>query len=324
LHNKLWKNKSLCASPLSKESTRYPRSPRCAVWLLGLVCAHLALSHEPCAAAALTQHLMSGGHRRSYDLYLPAQMPTPVPVILALHGAGGSPARFARITRLHEQATPAGFLVAYPAGIGKTWHAGTCCGPAQNQAIDDVAFLQALLTDLRGRYPVDDQRIFVTGFSNGAKLAYRVACDLSEQIAAIAPVAATPNVEDPPCTPTAPVALLHLHGLRDRGAPFAGGAPVGSGHLQSVPATLHTWASIHGCPGPPTETRLSPQVTVTQYPDCPRGTIIRLITIANLRHRWPRGRTIPGLQTLPGPTRAALSATDTILAFFGDVAGRAN
>src|SRR5438874_7340890 len=107
--------------------------------------------------------------KRAYFLYIPngIDLKASAPVILAFNGGGGTPTTFAAKTDLSERAGKAGFVVAYPEGYNKTWNAGSCCGEAQKQGIDDVGFTSAVLDDLQSVIKVDQRRVFATGFSNG-------------------------------------------------------------------------------------------------------------------------------------------------------------
>ncbi len=120
----------------------------------------------------------------------------PLPVVLALHGGGGNPEQFKSENGVDEVADAAGFIAVYPAGTGGlprtllTWNTGTdCCGFALEQDVDDVGFLVAVVDDLDSRTEVDSRRVYFTGHSNGGIMAYRIAAEAAERVAAIAPVA---------------------------------------------------------------------------------------------------------------------------------------
>src|SRR5262249_41276708 len=150
----------------------------------------------------------------------------PFPVVLAFHGGGSNAGQMVRFSGLNDKADQAGFLVVYPNGTGRleqalTWNGGNCCGYAMLNKVDDGAFVRALLDDLGKVAKVDAKRVYATGMSNGAILAYRLASELSDRIAAIAPVSGPMGTEK--CNPTRPVPVLHFHGTDDDFAPFKGG-----------------------------------------------------------------------------------------------------
>jgi polyhydroxybutyrate depolymerase len=110
------------------------------------------------------------------------------PVVLVFHGGGSNALQMVRFCGLNDKADQAGFLVVYPSGTGRlekvlTWNGGNCCGYAMQNKVDDVAFVRALLDDLAKVVKVDAKRVYATGMSNGAILAYRLTSELSDRIA---------------------------------------------------------------------------------------------------------------------------------------------
>src|SRR5207248_5697071 len=107
------------------------------------------------------------------------------------------------------------FLVAYPQGTGSPsdWNAGSCCGDPVNAGTDDIAFIKAVIADISTRLRVDKKRIYVAGFSDGARMAYRVACEMSTQIAAVA--AASGSLVTSNCNPTPLMRLIAFNGTAD-------------------------------------------------------------------------------------------------------------
>ncbi|MEI7781199.1 MAG: PHB depolymerase family esterase, partial [Planctomycetota bacterium] len=135
-----------------------------------------------------TRVLRGGDHDRSYLVHVPPQYDpgTPMPVVLAFHGGGANAGNMIVFSGLNDKADQAGFIAVYPDGSGRldrmlTFNAGNCCGHAAAHNIDDVAFTRHVLDDLEGVANVDRRRIFATGMSNGAMMAYRVAADLAGQ-----------------------------------------------------------------------------------------------------------------------------------------------
>ena len=150
---------------------------------------------------------------------------------------------------LNRKADEAGFVAVYPNGTGKHssffWNGG---GPVMNDQVDDVAFIDALLDDLMGAYPVDARRVYATGMSNGAMMAYRLAAELSERIAAVAPVSGTVATEIG--QPQRPVSFLHFHGTKDEFIPFTGGKGAKSifgTNYRPVEDSILAWVKANGC-----------------------------------------------------------------------------
>src|SRR5262249_9332828 len=171
------------------------------------------------------------------------------PLILSFHGAGANPKGWATLSKFNEQGGPLGFVIAYPAGYKGFWHAGDdCCGPPLNENIDDVAFVRAVIDDVAAIIKVDPDRIFAAGFSNGGRMAYRLACELSDRIAAIAVAGSSLGMLD--CHPKRPVPLLAFHGTADTFSPYLGGTGTATPfRIEQVgaPKTAQRWAELNGC-----------------------------------------------------------------------------
>jgi len=143
------------------------------------------------------QSLTFGGRERRYLLHLPPSIrgAQPLPLVIVLHGGANTPEMAERMSGMSPKADSAGFIVAYPQGTTTpndqlyTWNAGTCCGYALDNNVDDVGFIRALIEQLQAEYSIDPKRIFVNGISNGGMMAYRLGCELSDKLAAIAPIA---------------------------------------------------------------------------------------------------------------------------------------
>lgn len=251
------------------------------------------------------------------------------PVVVAFHGGGGHPESMVRFSGLSEKADEAGFIVVYPAGTGRlndrllTFNAGNCCGYAMEQNVDDVGFVRALLDRLGEITKVDPLRVYATGMSNGAMMAYRVASELADRFAAIAPVGGPMGLER--CEPSRPVAVMHIHGTEDRQAPFDGGQGVGNPltparpNFQSVDHSLQQWIRANGCDSEPKVTEM-PDVaddgmTVTKktWGGGRVGAEVVLIRVNGGGHTWPG--ISPPLATLGASTRD-VSANDLMWAFF--------
>lgn len=270
--------------------------------------------------------LQVDGHERTYLVHVPPKYDprTPMPVVLAFHGGGANAGNMVVFSGLNEKADQAGFIVAYPQGSGRserllTFNAGNCCGYAATHAIDDVAFTRHVLDDLEGVANIDRRRVFATGMSNGAMMTYRLASELSDRIAAIAPVSGPMGTKE--CHPRRAVAVMHFHGDADEFAPFQGGRGRGiSGtDFYSVQHSIDAWVEANGCHKTPVTTQLPDReddgTTVKQlrYDSGADGTEVVLVIIAGGGHTWP-GRE-PRMRSLGTSTRD-ISANDMMWEFF--------
>ena len=285
------------------------------------VCAVLLLTHPRMAAAGRdvpgTVHV--GGRTRRYLLHRPPRPAAPGPLVILLHGDAGNPRSVQRITGMDALADQEGWWVVYPQGSGwmdwppRSWNAGTCCGYARNARVDDVAFIRALIEALERAHPIDPARIYAAGLSNGGMMAHRLACELSDRLAAVAVVAGALTV--PACAPAHPVPVLMIHGTADRYVPYEGGRGVlePTGRLDPPVETVSRfWVSQNGCTGAPSVQRTG-RVTRADYPGCAERAHVVLYTIDGGGHAWPGGRRGWRFGAPPAPE---VSATRWIHEFF--------
>ena len=211
--------------------------------------------NEPLIPGDFQRLLRVAGLDRSYLIHVPPQhdVAKPMPVVLAFHGGASNAAQMARFCGLSDKADEAGFICVYPNGTGRlstalTWNGGNCCGYAKQNQTDDVAFVRALMIDLSQAAAIDRKRVFATGMSNGAIFSYRLASEMADQIAAIAPVAGPMGTET--CSPTRPVSVIHFHGTDDEFCPLQGGRgrkSVSGTDFYSVEHTMQAWIKADGC-----------------------------------------------------------------------------
>jgi polyhydroxybutyrate depolymerase len=156
--------------------------------------------------------------------------------------------------------------------------------------------------------------IYATGLSNGAMMSYRVACELSDKIAAIAPLSAVMMVEN--CQPKRPVSVIHFHGTGDPAEPYNGG--VGSlrpDNFTSVPDNIAKWVKIDKCPDQTRITYQKGQATCETHGPCSQETEVTLCTIKGMGHTWPGGtRMLP--RRIVGEMSYDISANDVMWEFF--------
>jgi polyhydroxybutyrate depolymerase len=283
---------------------------------------------EPLGPGDHQHSLMVGEVKRIYTVHVPPSYDPkkPTPVVLALHGAAMNGSMMIGFTGLNKKADAAGFVVVYPSGTGPggflTWNAGSFfAAKGGEKKVDDVAFIGKLLDDLATMLTVDEKRVYACGLSNGAMMCYRLAAELSERIAAIAPVAGTVMIEE--SKPKRPVPVLHFHGTKDTFVPFekAEGKGPALMRLKSVPDSIQLWVKLNGCKETPTVDVLSKdgdeiQVTRKTHGGGKQGAEVVLVVIEGGGHTWP-GQTPPlGLTNLLGKSTTNISANDLIWEFF--------
>lgn len=268
------------------------------------------------------------GRTRTYRLFVPQALTSkkPAPLVIALHGGLGSATQFEANSGLSEFAETNGFYVAYPNGVGaleglstlQTWNAGDCCGPAAKNNVNDLAFIRTLISILKTTYTIDSKRIFIIGHSNGAMMAYKIACELSDQISGIGVQAGSLGMEE--CKSSHPVSLIHIHGTSDSNFPISGG--IGNGvagiPFRSARFAVDTIASANKC-------EVNPQVfpykgntdlTIYSWNKCANSSSIRYITVQGATHAWMGHPAQSNLaQSYVGAPYEKLDATRAILSF---------
>jgi polyhydroxybutyrate depolymerase len=261
--------------------------------------------------------LIAGGIERTYVLHIPPSYngAAPVPLILAFHGIGLDASEMNRISKFSTQADLSGFLVAYPEGTGqvRSWNGGHCCGTAARDAVDDVGFVRSLISEISSQLDVDPRQVYATGFSNGAIFTYRLACELSDVLAAVAPVSATQIEDDQQaCTPARSIPLIHFHGTADPANPYDGGTTQAGFRFLSVPEAIAHWVGVDGCNSAP-QTSTNGSIVHDIYTSCSSGTSVELYTINGGMHAWPGGEMVNKAMGAPS---MEIDATALIWDFF--------
>ena len=280
--------------------------------------------------------LTHDGRRRTYLVRVPSRpVDGPRPVLLAFHGGGGNASGFKAYAGLDAIADRDGVIVAYPNGTGLlprallTFNAGTrCCGYALKQGVDDVGFAAAIVDDLARRTSVDRRRVYATGHSNGGIMAYRLAAERADLVAAVAPVAGAMSLDR--FAPARPVAVLHIHSVDDPRALYDGGTgppfPGTDNRVEHAPVVeaLALWARHNGCRTVPSagETRRGRRgsadanhtVTRLTYGPCTSGADVIHLKLTGAGHGWP-GAPRAGPERLSGPQTTVVSAAEEIWAF---------
>ncbi len=200
----------------------------------------------------------------------------PAPLLILLHGYGATGAVQDAYLKLTPVADEHGMLYVHPDGTlnpldKRYWNAtDACCGP--QSTVDDSAYITAIIADVKSRYTVDPKRVFIIGHSNGGFMAFRMACDHADEIAAIVSFEAATWADPSKCTPSEAVSVLAIHGTGDQTIKYDGDS-IGGAAYPSATTTVQTWARYDGCKPTPdpnvTTTHMiedqRPPATVTSY-----------------------------------------------------------
>lgn len=307
----------------------------------GSGCAGRSAVHPPGASAALPgvhEFLISvEDFDRHYRVHVPPgyDETAAIAVVIMLHGGGGTSKAAAYETGWGQKADAAGFIAVFPDALPpdrnkrsqfsrnpQLWNDGSDRFYSGQKVVDDVAFIDAMLDDLSARYKVDQKRIFVTGFSNGASMTFRLGAELSARIAAIAPVAGALWLES--VTLARPVPMLYMTGTEDPLNLIEGGVPKlaggGSDAVRAKPkppvkASVQAWASAIGCDLADVHVSSVDGVHTEYYGSCRGRSEVKYIAVDGLGHTWAGGKSIlPGFMV--GKQSDKIHATDVIWAFF--------
>ena len=216
--------------------------------------------------------LKSGGITRYALVNVPPGVPSarPLPLVLALHGAGGTGREMDAGTGLSGLADSAGFVAVYPSAAWKFWNIQTLPNKP-----DDVTFIRTLLDTVESQVCIDPHRVYATGVSNGGGMAGLLGCAMSDRLAAVAPVAGN-YLPLPGCAPQRPVSMLEIHGTADRSVPY-----------RIVPGWVGTWLRLDGCPLEMRTSRAPPNGLRYDAGPCDGGTRVSHLELFGGPHEWP-------------------------------------
>ena len=309
------------------------------------------------SGATSTTLSVAGWSDRDYDIEVPAsyRCGQPIAVAIAFHGGGGNKANMRQTACpggdltsagcIDSIALAAGMAIVFPNGTKvtgsdaltpdgiRTWNAGggnngyNCVsGNACNNGVDDIAYVRALAADIASHLDVDPKRVFATGFSNGAALTQRLACQTADVFAAIAPVSGENQYALDGCTPSQRVAILDTHGTADGCWPYPGGVGncVDAGLYVSVATTLAGWAGRNGCAATPTLVTLPPlpgvndgtSIVRQSYAGCASGGDLVHLQVVGGGHYWSRGHSSSVSGNSGGVMSQQLDTSQTVIDFF--------
>lgn len=251
---------------------------------------------------------------RKYRVHLPPQYDSEnkLAVILAFHGFSGNSEEAPDFFELDAKSDNEGFIVIYPEGTGITvlgrlfgsWNVWNCCNPARKNNIDDIGFIRKLISKIEVYFEVDNNRIYATGMSNGSQLSYKIGCELSDKIAAIAPVSSMDYSQE--CSGE-PVPIISFQGTKDKCSLWEGGdcgkcssgfvdslggvnLDFGSRQCLSIEDYVDKWRKRNGCSEEKEIVYQNNSATCYAYKNCLAD--MTFCKIEGMGHAWP-GRNTP-------------------------------
>lgn len=295
----------------------------------------LAVQSPAVAGTTTTVSLSHGGRERRYHLHVPpgADGSPGLPLLLVLHGGGGSGEQAQASTGLAERGIRAGYVVAFPDGTGPlrsrllTWNSGGIATYAADHDVDDTGFLRAVVADVQRRVAIDPERVFAAGHSNGGMMCHRLAREAADVFRGIAVVAGAMNSTD--VEADAPIAVLLVHGTGDDHVRYEGGSPreavgrAGNREDASVQQAIDYYVARNDLRGYPSSQQ-DGKVRIDTYANDRAGRAspapVRVITLDGGGHAWPGSSVRPrAFADTPFP----FDASGAILAFFSGLPPRA-
>ena len=256
------------------------------VSLCVLVLAFFSVNASYADPVPTEEMITSGGIDRTYLLYVPPGLNEnkPAPLVFDFHGLGSDAQKQYGYSRMWTLADKYKFILVTPNGYGNSWNGGQCCYPANGippdgsgiTPVDDVLFVSDMIDKLTEEYRIDQKRIYAIGFSNGGFLSNRLACELSNRIAAIALVASADVTFPGSCDPSFPVPIIAFHGTADPRIPY-----------NSAIATIFDWVDRNGCSDKTEIYYQEGDVECVAYKACYKNADFVFCTIAGGGHNWP-------------------------------------
>ena len=260
----------------------------------------------PLAPGVYDQLLVQDGVIRQYILKIPETYDgtVPIQVILVFHGGNQNAEQyFDKRSKLRELADEREFAIAFMQARTSTsygdgnWNAVHCCRTAKQEDYDDLGYTAAVVDELVAELNIDLDRIYVSGFSNGAMMTHKVAANMPDVFAAAAmmsgPIGGVPKTNSAMeylSASAGPLGVLTMHGKLDTKIYYDGGPSTDSNYGRtdiSAPDGVDFWATQMGCEDSPTTTDLMSDAHLNSWTDCAEGVQVRMITLDNVAHAWP-------------------------------------
>jgi len=243
-----------------------------------------------------SEQIIVDGITRQFITYVPSHINNndKVPIVISLHGRLGTGKGMMSFADFRPIAEKEKFIIVCPDGINHSWNDGRPT-PANKKGINDVKFIDQLITYIINNYNGDARKVYVTGMSNGGFMSSRLACELNNRIAAVAVVGAS-MTENAGYRPTKPLPIMYIQGTKDPLVPFNGGTLKGAGgEVYGHADVLKLWIDADHCDTTPTVTNIPDKahdgtnITTEEYSNPATGLKVIGYTVTNGGHTWPGG-----------------------------------
>jgi polyhydroxybutyrate depolymerase len=242
--------------------------------------AHLS---PPPGTVVSTHAMVVDGRTRTWLEVAPSHASATIPILLVLHGVGATPAGEAERDGLLPLASTGSAELIYPAGVDRSWDAGTCCGQAAALHVDDLGFIERLAAEVD---PGKHRPLDLVGYSDGGRMAYDVACHDPSIFTSLAVVDAVPQAG---CAVAKPITVAQIDGTADKEVPYA----PGDKGLETPPVTVQVsrLRSVDDCSATASTTTIG-TLRLQTWGSCADGTKVELASFVGLGHEWFEGTAV--------------------------------
>lgn len=253
---------------------------------------------------------------REFYIYIPATIPKDkkAPAVITFHGFKSDANGMRWLINSDKIADKYGYIMVYPNAINKSWNVGRGSGSVPSK-VDDISFASALVDVIKARFPIDPQRIYAMGFSNGAQMVSAMACRVSGKIAAGGMVAHTMNIQ--PCEPNHSLPIAMIHGAKDPYAKFDGG---GVGNIASWKESLSFFRQVHEVSGEGKLSLEKPTARCRDWSADGKKPLVVGCVALDGGHNWPGGLDFEVKRF--GKVNREINATDYLFSFFAKHQGK--
>ncbi|NAY93405.1 prolyl oligopeptidase family serine peptidase [Muricauda sp. JGD-17] len=270
------------------------------------------------------------GNQREFILHIPQGYDgtEETPLVMVLHGGSGNAESVQGFTQMNPVSDQNGFLVVYPQGFGPaspgySWADGRATS-ATEMEVDDVGFIEKLVSELRSEYNVDSKKIYVCGFSNGGFMTQKLACELPDTFAGVGTLAATIGLDVlQNCSNAQSIPTIFMLGDADAFVPYDGGTVANNPTpVEGIETLVDYWVENNACATnepalklPNTDTTDNSTVTLFKYTDCDCNADVSFYRINGGEHTWSGVENV-SYEEVAGETNEDINASSVLWSFF--------
>lgn len=267
-----------------------------AIILISIITCRFTQKKNTIVRDSILENILIDGIKREYFIYMPknrSQTDEKIPLILMLHGRFGTAKLMMEGYNMNAIADREGFAIAYPDGFSRSWADGRGGTPADKNNINDVKFIESVIQSVTARYPINSERIFITGHSNGGFMTQRMLIEKTNLFkAGLSVTAHISKTILQNSKPQKPISVAFISGTEDPLVPYEGGYVVDGEEVLGAEDSVRRWVEWNGC-NPQAEVkkvnekRDETELEIYSYGNCKENVSVRLYKIIGAGHMWP-------------------------------------